>query len=421
MSGYSNGDAIRRLLKALSDGRDLITEAYNAGGALPAGFDPDDPKLLSLRLFRVFTETPDGYLLSPGLGEVIATALREDRSGYIDTAFEKRLQDAEEYAARAARHRKEGRYADADIALKSLRDAVRSIDYGVRRTVERLDLRITNRFGFVTSLDDKIAENQHAIDDTSRLIESLGKFTLAHFNEVSGGDSEVYRILRGLSDSIDESRRLLSAVLTRLSMLLMVFRREERETGVLRSFSEWFRKNSGAAVRDLGDEEEIPQLLWIPEALHSGGHADLGDPRESETLSEIIDRLPQARPAAAQKAPEPAATAVKPGEQTQELGYGGFEKDFREFALTAASEPGKDADAAEYYREHGLSEKYRLDHWLFGLLSSFACMPEERRRVFRIVPVKRAYFGDVTEGGSSPSGTFELRNLLVSVRKYGKE
>ena len=391
MSGYSNGDAIRRLLKALSDGRDLITEAYNAGGALPAGFDPDDQKLLSLRLFRVFTGTPDGYLLSPGLGEVIATALREDRSGYIDTAFEKRLQDAEEYAARAARHRKEGRYADADIALKSLKDAVRSIDYGVRHTVERLDLRITNRFGFVTSLDDKIAENQHAIDDTSRLIESLGKFTLAHFDE------------------------------TRLSMLLMVFRREERETGVLRSFSEWFRKNNGAAVRDLGDDEEIPRLLWIPEALRSGGHADLGNAAESETLSEIIDRLPQAKPAAAPKAPEPAATAVKPGERTEELHYGGFEKDFREFALTAASEPGKDADAAEYYREHGLSEKYRLDHWLFGLLSSFACMPEERRRVFRIVPVKRAYFGDVTEGGSSPSGTFELRNLLVSVRKYGKE
>ena len=395
MSGYSNGDAIRRLLKALSDGRDLITEAYNAGGALPAGFDPDDQKLLSLRLFRVFTGTPDGYLLSPGLGEVIATALREDRSGYIDTAFEKRLQDAEEYAARAARHRKEGRYADADIALKSLKDAVRSIDYGVRHTVERLDLRITNRFGFVTSLDDKIAENQHAIDDTSRLIESLG-------------------------DSIDESRRLLSAVLTRLSMLLMVFRREERETGVLRSFSEWFRKNNGAAVRDLGDDEEIPRLLWIPEALRSGGHADLGNAAESETLSEIIDRLPQAKPAAAPKAPEPAATAVKPGERTEELHYGGFEKDFREFALTAASDPGKDADAAEYYREHGLSAKYRLDHWLFGLLSSFACMPEERRRVFRIVPVKRAYFGDVTEGGSSPSGTFELRNLLVSVRKYGE-
>ena len=47
-------------------------------------------------------------------------------------------------------------------------------------------------------------------------------------------------------------------------------------------------------------------------------------------------------------------------------------------------------------------------------------MPEERRRVFRIVPVKRAYFGDGKEGGSSPSGTFELRNLLVSVRKYGE-
>ena len=203
-------------------------------------------------------------------------------------------------------------------------------------------------------------------------------------------------------------------------MLLMVFRREERETGVLRSFSGWFRKNNGAAVRDLSEDEEIPRLLWIPETIRSGGHADLGNAAESETLSEIIDRLPQARPAAAPKAPEPAATAVRPGEQTQELGYGGFEKDFREFALTAASEPGKDADAAEYYREHGLSAKYRLDHWLFGLLSSFACMPEERRRVFRIVPVKRAYFGDGTEGGSSPSGTFELRNLLVSVRKYGE-
>ena len=197
MSGYSNGDAIRRLLKALSDGRDLITEAYNAGGALPAGFDPDDQKLLSLRLFRVFTGTPDGYLLSPGLGEVIATALREDRSGYIDTAFEKRLQDAEEYAARAARHRKEGRYADADIALKSLKDAVRSIDYGVRHTVERLDLRITNRFGFVTSLDDKIAENQHAIDDTSRLIESLGKFTLRQHRRVQKAP------LRGPYEALD--------------------------------------------------------------------------------------------------------------------------------------------------------------------------------------------------------------------------
>ena len=73
-----------------------------------------------------------------------------------------------------------------------------------------------------------------------------------------------------------------------------------------------------------------------------------------------------------------------------------------------------------YYAEHGLSAKYRLDHWLFGLLSSFACMPEERRRVFRIVPVKRAYFGDDVENRNNPSGTFELRNLLVSVWKYGK-
>ena len=47
-------------------------------------------------------------------------------------------------------------------------------------------------------------------------------------------------------------------------------------------------------------------------------------------------------------------------------------------------------------------------------------MPEERRRVFRIVPVKRAYFGDDVENRNNPSGTFELRNLLVSVRKYGK-
>ena len=100
---------------------------------------------------------------------------RNDR----DTDFDKRLRDSEEYAARAARLRREGRAADANLAIQSLKDAARAIDYGIRHTVEKLDLRITNRFGFVTSLDDKIAENQHAIDDTSKLIESLGKFTLA--------------------------------------------------------------------------------------------------------------------------------------------------------------------------------------------------------------------------------------------------
>ena len=141
----------------------------------------------------------------------------------LDTDFDKRLRDAEEYAARAARLRREGRAADANLAIQSLKDAARAIDYGIRHTVEKLDLRITNRFGFVTLLDDKIAENQHAIDDTSKLIESLGKFTLAHFGEIAEGDSAVYGILRDLSDSIDESRRQLSAVLTRLSMLLMVF------------------------------------------------------------------------------------------------------------------------------------------------------------------------------------------------------
>ena len=72
---------------------------------------------------------------------------RNDR----DTDFDERLRDAEEYAARAARLRRDGRAADANLAIQSLKDAARAIDYGIRHTVEKLDLRITNRFGFVTS------------------------------------------------------------------------------------------------------------------------------------------------------------------------------------------------------------------------------------------------------------------------------
>ena len=89
--------------------------------------------------------------------------------------------------------------------------------------------KINSEFGYVTSLELKISENQSVLEQARRLNDSLELIKVSEFDDMAGNDPQLRRYLhRWLLDNVELCRKETVDAMYKLSGLLFEYREQEK-------------------------------------------------------------------------------------------------------------------------------------------------------------------------------------------------
>ncbi|MGN1394825.1 MAG: hypothetical protein ACI4V7_12475 [Succinivibrionaceae bacterium] len=372
-----------KFLGDLNKGSNLIIQAFNNN--LDNVDDKDFDLLELLKKQDIIFSAFDGYRLNPMLARLFNSILDIDRSRHIEVGLAKYLDDLKRIIDRYFYHKSTHHNEIAEETLKDIENFVFEIIFEAKKSIKTLGNRVQTQFGFVRSLDDKISENEHAIEIASELVDNL---TLFNFETMMGfvqrdDDTILYRILcLHLLPELTKCQNQLNGILINLKSLLAKFRKEVIQTNVLKAFCQHHYTNLNYLPRDYSSEPIPHELFLKTTALKISTHPDLENDNHTNILEEIIANLqnPKDKIEVVVENSQSEGSTEPPKVLTEEYQYEETEEDLIIFFKHIISSD-KSISAKEYHQNNQL--KYRLTHWLFAVAAYYEDMPEQNKMYFK--------------------------------------
>src|SRR5574344_1714561 len=259
MTLASNEGQIKRFIKYVKDGENLIVAAYN-GMLDDESVNQEFDTLHNLKEQRILMSAFDGYRLNPLLSRLLNLALNIDRTRYIEVGFKSRLISIQRITESYIDHMRAG---ENELAVESLRD--------------------------------KIAENKSAINTAGELVDNLTAFKFNDMMEYvhnCNDDHKLYSILCiNLLDEITKCQTKLNSILTQLREMQSVFRKEVLKTNLLKSFCEKYYKQKGYQPENYVSDKIPNELFLKAESLKLTVHADIQNDNHKPLLINIVNSL----------------------------------------------------------------------------------------------------------------------------------
>ena len=182
--------------------------------------------------------------------------------------------------------------------VESLVDELRS---SLLDSSRQLWQKINSEFGYVSSLEMKIKENEIVLNQAQRLNDGLEIIKVREMNELSGNDWRLRRYLnRWLLDAVELCRRETVDAIHKLNDLLFEYREKQRLNRLVDTFYRRYQSQPDYRPLDYTDMGEIPDVFNHVAPVTLTGHANLEDPHQEIALNGIILGIRQERPSDSQ-------------------------------------------------------------------------------------------------------------------------
>ena len=212
--------------------KDLFISAHlETGGEIndPA-IDSDTVKtLLEARLvWQPSDDEPERT--TPELTKLFGRVLRDHRRLILDMHVANIFKDIKDnvHAYKNALYHKKN-YEGAEVFLEKIEDIVYDLSNSLLDRSRNLWDRINSDFGYVSSLETKIQENEIVLKQTKRLNDSLEAISANDIYELSGNNLKLRRCLnRWLLDAVEKCRKETADAIYKLTALLYGYREKQK-------------------------------------------------------------------------------------------------------------------------------------------------------------------------------------------------
>ena len=152
--------------------------------------------------------------------------------------------------------------------------------------------KIDTDFGYVSSLDMKIKENETVLSQAQRLNDSLEAIKVNEMHEFSGNDRQLRRYLnRYLLDAVELCRKETVDTIHKLNELLFEYRKQQRLSRLIDAFYRRFQSQPDYRPLDYTDMGVIPDVFNQSVPAIQTGQADFEDPSQEIELNSMISGL----------------------------------------------------------------------------------------------------------------------------------
>lgn len=376
-------DELKRVFRLLRKHEDLLISAYldNSGVIDASEFDLDAVEhLVNARL--LWQPAKDEQVrLTRELTTLFERVLRDPRRLTLDADIGTFVINIENSVNR---YKEASRYGIRDDAAHYLGQVERLVDELRSRLLDssgQLWQKIHSEFGYVTSLDLKIKENEAVLSQAKRLNDSLEMLKVHEMDELSGNDYQLRRYLhRWLLDAVELCRRETVDAIHKLNDLLFEYRKQQRLSRLVDSFYRRYQTNPGYRPLDYVEIGDIPEVFNQVAVVQLVGHADIHDPQQEVELTELICGLRKERPAIDEVAPS-LAVEVLPEEPPIQRGLPALTDAVEEFYLKAAESDGALSAVA---CTPPSDVEPDIEIWLYAVIARYNNMDQSERSLFTI-------------------------------------
>lgn len=358
------------LMQGYLDG--FIDESAFSEGALK--------KLIAARiLWRPDEQQP--LALRPLVSELIASMVADENRRQINADVAEKLEQIRNrvQAYRDAQYK--GDYSVAELQLQRLTEHVHDLSGQFEEAIDSLWHRLNSDFGFVSSLDDKIRENERAQKQLRRLLDGLDLLDFDELIELSEGNNHLRKLLVSqLQTQLSSHHSSLLEVQKRLIELLAKFRQQQSRSLLIANMAAFLRQHPKYQPADYPNRSDVPTLFNQAKAIKAHAAIALDKASERQVLAELVRALPRHNPATL---PDIQSASFADIQQDEEIAarQQALKIDVENFYLRVIDQGGQ-LSALEYLQTQQLS--WDSEMWLYQIIAEHQALPADEKQMFAI-------------------------------------
>ncbi|MCV2884963.1 phosphoenolpyruvate carboxylase [Aestuariibacter sp. AA17] len=371
------------LLNALSRHADLIMHTYMSGTVDESKYSA---KVIESLMQQDVLWRPDGeskIRLKHAVRNLLEGSLKDERNRQIDANIGSALNSLKTLAA----HYKEAiyhqRYAEAEAHLSDLGEHVYALTESMSNNVRVLFSRINNEFGYVSSIDAKIRENELAQSQVSELLSQLELFRFDELSELAGSNRELRQLLVvTLQHSFSRATQELSIVQGRLLELLGRFREFRGRTRLLKGFLLHMEQKPDFAPGNYTNLTQVPMLFNQAESIIKPASVDVNRVEHENDLQVLVGNI-KALNRIARGADEDRKASVIQVEEQAEVSF--VEDEYKqavEAYFCHVIDTGERLTALQYHEKQSLN--FDPEVWIYQVIGGYHGLSFEEQQYFAI-------------------------------------
>lgn len=359
------------LMQGYLDG--FIDESAFSEGALK--------KLIAARiLWRPDEQQP--LALRPLVSELIASMVSDENRRQINADVAEKLEQIRNrvQAYRDAQYK--GDYSVAELQLQRLTEHVHDLSGQFEEAIDSLWHRLNSDFGFVSSLDDKIRENERAQKQLRRLLDGLDLLDFNELIELSEGNNHLRKLLVSqLQTQLSSHHSSLLEVQKRLIELLAKFRQQQSRSLLITNMAAFLRQHPKYQPADYPNRSDVPALFNQARAIKAQAAIALDKASERQALAELVRALPRHNPVTL---PDTQSASFADIQQDEEIAarQQALKIDVENFYLRVIDQGGQ-LSAIDYLHTQQLS--WDSEMWLYQIIAEHQALPADEKQMFAIM------------------------------------
>lgn len=393
-----------KLLNALGRHSDLIMQAYINGSVKER--DHSSKVLEQLVQLGVLwrPEAQSELRLKSAVRTLLEGSLQDERNRTINAnvgASLASLKTLTEHYKEALHYNK---FNEAAAHMSDLTEHVYQLSETLSNSVRVMFSRINNEFGYVSSVDAKIRENELAQNQVTDLLAQLECFRFDELSEIAGSNRELRHLLVvSLQQRFSKAAQELSVVQARLLDLLGRFREFQGRTRLLKGFLLHVEQQPDFAPGNYANLTNVPVLFNQSASIIGHAAADVNNVAQEQDYQEMVATLTHIHKKRA------TVDEGKPNDinvtQQETLS---LVKDPLQHAVEAyfcdVIDSGQPKTALDYFEEQQL--EFDPEVWLYQVIGGYQALGEEEKQFFALEPhgkndqvyTGNFYISDITLG-----------------------
>lgn len=247
--------------------------------------------------------------------------------------------------------------------------------------IDSLWNRLNTDFAFVSTVQEKIEENEKAHNQVLRW---LGGLELINFKELialAGSNGGLRHILvRQLQGQVSGHFSSLREVQSRLNELMTRFRQQQARNLLVRGMLQFFQQKPNFQPSDYAQRSHVADLVNQTAALQPSVAIALDRQRDQQDMQMLLAQLP-VRPEAEAQAPSSAETLVQYDEEVVMAQRRALHEDVLSFYLSVLDQQHSQS-ALAYLEQAQLSWDHEM--WVYQVIAEYQGLSSTERTAFHL-------------------------------------
>lgn len=274
-----------------------------------------------------------------------------------------------------------GNYQGSAYWQAQLGQEVDDLNSRIATGIKSLWNRLNTDFAFVSSVQEKIEENEKAHNEVLRWLDGLKLIDFKELIKFAGSNGGLRHILvRQLQDQVSGHFSSLREVQGRLNELMARFRQQQARNLLVRGMLQFFQDKPNFQPSDYSQRSHVPDLLNQAASLYPSVAIALDRQHDSQEMQQLLARLP-ARPEREAKELSVAQPVVEHDDATILARRHALHEDVVSFYLSVLDQQ-RNQYALDYL--HASKLDWDPEIWIYQVIADYQGLSEAEQGAFHL-------------------------------------